>query len=466
MGLRTHLLREKVSPDNTWSGISGRHDAKMMGWFHDVEETSSMLGGTMDNRDAEQQSAAIAELVGQRELLSSSHCGKNIGNGLYATPCAEVKSRSQILHNLGFSPNQKYSLRASSGFVYLWNRRVVALSDESLEALVDPPAKVRHVFRFTDGHSFNSWCIESVRLPGHFLHCDSSGELHVQLKQDSDKIHPSCETSFIISKVADSGLFTIQADPEQSNNPLQAMSWLLADNTTERIASPGKQKPLAPCCCKCTAEKRINCQYECMAYRKQEFESMFEGHKHERAHWVWCGFACLACEYKSVPELPSCAEDEVTSRDLNKVPLEGDDKTLPAWWMGIMRNTVISSQKVQGITPDAEPCDLGVVDEKTMSDGGMGGELAGRSGSSAANTDQEDPTCGFMCKMKKSMSKTKQGATNPELDDKGVQVTRDAIERQANDEKNEEQVRAQTAAAARLSEKDTQSSAGFAKTKM
>ena len=39
---------------------------------------------------------------------------------------------------------------------------------------------------------------------------------------------------------------------------------------------------------------------------ENEFKTMFEGHKHERSHWVWCGFACLACNFKDVSNPASC----------------------------------------------------------------------------------------------------------------------------------------------------------------
>ena len=239
-----------------------------------------------------------------------------------------------------------------------------------------------------------------------------------------------------------------------------SMAWKSIVNAA---ALKGKPKPLAPCCCKCTAAKRVACQYECMTWKKQGFEAMYEGHKHERSHWVWCGFACLSCEYKSKPALPSCTEDEVTARDMDKVPLEGDDKTLPAWWMGIMRNTVISSQKVQGITTEAEACDLGEVNEGAVSKGLSDGMNSG-AGAGAAGADKGDKSkCGFMCKMKQTAADTKQASTDASLDDKGVKVSKESIESQARELESDELERAQTAAAARMSEKDSASQGVFAK---
>jgi hypothetical protein len=58
-----------------------------------------------------------------------------------------------------------------------------------------------------------------------------------------------------------------------------------------------------------------------MKSKENEYKVMFEGHKHERSHWVWCGFACLTCHYQDVPNPGSCVKDEVMDREMNKQPI-------------------------------------------------------------------------------------------------------------------------------------------------
>ena len=181
----------------------------------------------------------------------------------------------------------------------------------------------------------------------------------------------------------------------------------------------GEPKPSAPCCCKCDATKRISCQAKCMKSKENEFKVMFDGHKYERSHWVWCGFACLACNFQDAPAVASCVQEEVMEREMNKEPLVGDEKHPPAWWMSIQKNMVISSQKTQGLEPDGEPCSLGFEDK---SSGGGGGDGPGQKNEMAAfdaekkeHEKDEKESCDFMCKMKKSMSSAKEKAGGVDL---------------------------------------------------
>jgi hypothetical protein len=194
---------------------------------------------------------------------------------------------------------------------------------------------------------------------------------------------------------------------------------------TNAAAMKGEPKPYAPCCCKCNADKRIQCQAKCMKSKENEFKVQFEGHKYERSHWVWCGFACLACQYNDVPATPSCVGEEVMEREMKKQSNNGDDTHMPAWWMSVQRNMVISSQKAQGLEPDGEPCPLGF-ESKQEGSPANAAVPGGKDEQAAFAAEEKNKPCGFMCRMKKDMSSAK--SKTEEQVSKEPSVTQASIE--------------------------------------
>ena len=174
-------LRVGVSPDSTWAGRSGYDDAEAAAGAKTRAAGGSIDGGrktlaAVDSGDAEQQAAAIAALVSQRDSAASG-CG-----GVTASPC-ESRSGDEIMRSLGLRPGGVFSIRASTGFVFYSGRGkpAIVLSDEQLDTAVDPLPSVRHAYRFIRGGGQNSdgnhveegWCVESARA-GTFWHCDES----------------------------------------------------------------------------------------------------------------------------------------------------------------------------------------------------------------------------------------------------------------------------------------------------
>tara|TARA_B110000090_G_C13146337_1_gene355845 strand:- start:65 stop:649 length:585 start_codon:yes stop_codon:yes gene_type:complete len=167
-----------------------------------------------------------------------------------------------------------------------------------------------------------------------------------------------------------------------------------------------------------------------MKNKANVFKVMVDGHKHERSHWVWCGFACLSCSFETAPFPGTCTKDEVMDREMNKTPpIAGDDKNLPAWWLAVMKNMVISSQKAQGLVVDGEPCELGIdkLDKQNEKPEKPGQEAEQK----AFEEEKKEKPCGFLCKMKKSLS----GAKEPvkAAAGKAPEVTKDAIAKNAKE---------------------------------
>jgi hypothetical protein len=110
---------------------------------------------------------------------------------------------------------------------------------------------------------------------------------------------------------------------------------------------------------------------------------------------------------------------------------------MPAWWMSVMKNMVISSQKTQGLDPDGEPCDLGV--ESTQNGSPANSAGPGHSDEEKAyKEEEENRPCGFMCRMKKGFSKAKEPvkilaseSKTPKMDSKAM----------ANDAKDEQKLK-------------------------
>ena len=118
--------------------------------------------------------------------------------------------------------------------------------------------------------------------------------------------------------------------------------------------------------------------------------------------------------------------------------------------------------KVQGIDTEAEACDLGEVDEGSVANVMERGQKNGSEKEVEDDDTIEKSNCDFMCKLKRTMSNTKQATTDSTLDDKGIKITADSIQENARQTENDERDRAQAAAAARLSEKDAASEGVFA----
>ena len=118
----------------------------------------------------------------------------------------------------------------------------------------------------------------------------------------------------------------------------------------------------------------------------------------------------------------------------------GDATHMPSWWMSIMKNMVISSQKAQDVEPDGEPCALGIESKQSESPanedvpGGATEQAAinEENEEDAAENDSQEEPCGFMCKLKKGLSKAK------ELDDKTGGKLGDAITAETIDKKSED----------------------------
>ena len=199
-GARLRTERSGVSPDNAWAGTSGYEDIRTRATAGGAKAAAKRDdAAAMDSGDAEEEAAAIAALVGQRAAAVHG-CG--------VMPCSSMND-AQVMRSLGLKPGGSFSIRASSGYVFykvdvkagITEARAapaVALADEELDTMVDPPSSVKHAFRFTRGQGSSSnaadaadgWCVESLHTPGVFWNCDTTGMLEMQQRQQQLKLPP------------------------------------------------------------------------------------------------------------------------------------------------------------------------------------------------------------------------------------------------------------------------------------
>jgi len=114
---------------------------------------------------------------------------------------------------------------------------------------------------------------------------------------------------------------------------------------------------------------------------------------------------------------------------MNKQSNAGDDTHMPAWWMSVQRNMVISSQKAQGLEPDGEPCPLGF--ESNSETSAAASAPGGQQEEDAYKQEEKEKPCGFMCRMKKGMSSAK--SKTSEVVSKNPEISQSSITKNAKD---------------------------------
>ena len=249
----THSTNLRLSPNDPWHGNSG--STKLQQLSKSLETESSAA-------DALKQSSAIAYLINQQAKQSACD---NSNDG-----CKQYK---HFMHKI--KKNKEYSIRSFSGNVYLDNRYLsssspsshemplIVAEDQMVQKWEKPPSNVHHVFRLTsfgstskindkndeddddddddydddndDQNGPKKWCIQSVvqsTTVASFYSSDDSTvapRWYCHPKTGILELHDEKCTPFIIAPIEKTGLYTIQEDPDSTQNALESASFVVGE---------------------------------------------------------------------------------------------------------------------------------------------------------------------------------------------------------------------------------------------
>ena len=114
----------------------------------------------------------------------------------------------------------------------------------------------------------------------------------------------------------------------------------------------GYEKPIAPVCCKCDAAKRVACMQKCILAEKWSHRNTYLKSRWELVGKTACGFQCHTCNDHGVhgtiegEEFGNCKNGEALWRHMHKIPMDGDDTHLPAWWVQVQHVMTIRAAEI------------------------------------------------------------------------------------------------------------------------